>query len=129
MRVKLASSSEILGNMTYSEGHTVVCNLEYCTSEFLEYDDRFVDSTCVLHCSIVSVRRQNRIKATSYFQAKSRERQMIGSASPCNQNTGLGNKRGITPSYSVEKCNFGATVAYTERKTIQMNMLPGIART
>jgi len=35
----------------------------------------------------------------------------------------------MTPSYSVENPSFGATVAYTATKMIQINILPGIAIT
>ncbi len=66
---------------------------------------------------------------TYYFQAKSLDKQSTGRTSPCSQKTGLGNNLGTTPSYSVENPSFGATVAYTATKTIQITILPGMAMT
>ena len=37
-------------------------------------------------------------------------------------------RRGMTPSYSVEKPSFGATVPYMGMKASHMTMLPGMAR-
>jgi hypothetical protein len=92
-------------------GHTVVCNLGYCIFGFLECGGRFVGSTFVWHCDIVSLSLMIVMITTYYFHAKSRDRQIIGSARPCNQKTALGNNLGTTPSYSVENPSLGATVA------------------
>ena len=46
-----------------------------------------------------------------YFQAKSRIRHRTASEGISSQKTGLVKRRGTKPSYSVEMCTFGATVA------------------
>lgn len=87
-----------------------------------------VDSTCVWRWKVlvmIEVWAWN----TYYFHAKSRDKQRTGRTSPCNQNTGLVNNLGTTPSYSVENPSIGATVAYTAMKAIQIIILPGMAMT
>lgn len=52
----------------------------------------------------------------------------MGSITAMSQTTGEVKSRGTTPSYSVEKPIFGATVAYIGIKASQIAMLPGMAR-
>jgi hypothetical protein len=89
----------------------VVCNLGCCIFGFLGYDGSFVDNTFVLRCIFISKIMAERNASAYYFHAKSLERHKMGSTKPCSQKTGLVNSLGTTPWYSVEKPNFGATVA------------------